>query len=108
MTEHLHPSSVTDLALAPVIIAIERNLAGLRDSDDLAYTLALELDDDEMLYHSPAERAARIQRCAVRNVDLHGWSVSPTADLHGMEVSHGHFAVSVMLGERLVDYVRAS
>lgn len=105
MTEHLHPNSVADLALAPVLIGIERNLARLRDSRDLQFDLAVELNDDDSFYHSPRERAGRLQRCATLGVDLHGWLVSPTEDLHGLEVSHGGFTVSVMFGERLVGYV---
>jgi hypothetical protein len=107
MTEHLHPTTVADLALAPVLLTIERNLAALRTCDDLSYALALELNDDDSLYHTPAERAGRLQRYAVRFVDLHGWEVSPTEDLHGLAVSHGQFCVPIMLGGRLVDYVRA-
>jgi len=106
MTEHLHPTTVADLALAPVLLSIERNLAALRSCDDLSYALALELNDDDALYHTPAERAARIQRYAVRFVDLHGWDVSATADLHGLAVSHGQYSLPVMLGKRLLDYVR--
>jgi hypothetical protein len=66
MTEHLHPNSVADLALAPVLIGIERNLARLRDSRDLRFELAVELNDDDSFYHSPRERAERLQRCATR------------------------------------------
>lgn len=107
MTEHLHPHSVADLALAPLLISIERNLARLRDSKDLAYELALALNDDDILYHAPLQRAGRVQRYVLRDIDLHGWTVSPTMDLHGLAVSNGEFTVSVMLGKRLVAYVTA-
>lgn len=107
MSEHLYPNTVADLALAPVLLSIERNLAMLRSSADLRYALALELNDDDRLYQTPAERAARLQRCALRCVDLHGWDVQPTEDLHGLAVSHGQFTVPVMLGKRLVEYVGA-
>jgi hypothetical protein len=105
MTEHLHPTSTADLALAPVLISIERNLARLRDSDDLQFALALDLNDDKSLYHSPHQREERLRRCAIRDVDLHGWTVSPTPDLYGLAVSHGDFTVSVMLGRQLTRYV---
>ncbi len=105
MTEHLHPSSVADLALAPVLIGIERNLARLRDSKDLQFELAVELNDDDSFYKSPRARACRLQRCAIRGVDLHGWQVTPTDDLHGLAVSHGDYTVSVMVGERLTGYI---
>lgn len=101
---HPHPHSVADLALAPVLINIERNLAQLRDSDDLEYMLALELNDDTSWYRTADERAHRIAEAALRGVDLHGWTVSPTSDLQGLAVVHGDYVVSVMLGKRLADY----
>ena len=99
------PHSVTDLALSPVLVSIERNLAGLRDNDDLPFALAVELNDDDSLYHGAGERARRVQAAATRDVDLHGWTVTPTADLQGLAVSHGEYTVSIMLGRRLADYV---
>jgi hypothetical protein len=105
MTEHLYPHSVADLELAPVLICIERNLAALRDATDLEYTLALKLNDDESFYHSPTERANRIQRFATHDVSLHGWSVCPSTDRHGLAVMHGDFTVTLALGQSVTDYV---
>jgi hypothetical protein len=105
MTEHLYPHSVADLELAPVLISIERNLAALRDAADLEYTLALELNDDDIFYHSPAERAQRIQRFATRDVSLHGWNVCSSTDQHGLAVSHGEFSVTLAFGELVTNYV---
>jgi hypothetical protein len=100
-----HPHSAADLALAPVLIALERNLERLRTCDNLDFALALDLNDDDAWYHSPAERAHRIQQSAIRDVDLHGWAVLPTPDGYGLAVRHGRYQVSVMLGQRLTDYV---
>lgn len=100
-----HPHSATDLALAPVLIGIERNLARLRGGDDREFAFALELNDDDSWYHSPAERADRVRHAAVRGVDLHGWSVQPTPDWHGLAITHGEYTVSVMLGKQLTGYV---
>lgn len=100
-----HPHSPADLALAPVLINIERNLTQLRDSDDLEYALALALNDDNRWYHSAAERAGRLERLATRSVDLHGWHVSPSPDLQGLVIEHSDYRVSVMFGKRLADYV---
>jgi hypothetical protein len=97
--------SPADLALAPVLINIERNLAQVRDSDDLEYALALVLNDDGAWYKSAAERADRVQQLATRNVDLHGWHVTPAPDRQGLVVEHGYHRVSLMLGRRLADYV---
>ncbi len=101
-----HPHSAADLALAPVLISIERNLARLRECADLEFALALDLNDDDSWYHSPAERAHRVRQSAVRDVDLHGWAVQPSADLHGLVVGHGEYSVTVMLGQRLTGYVQ--
>lgn len=101
-----HPHSLADLALAPVLIEIEHNLAALRASENLEFELALELNDDENLYKSPAERADRVRRCALRNVDLHGWHVEPTSDLYGLTVRHGSYQVSLMFGKQLTGYVQ--
>jgi hypothetical protein len=102
------PHSIADLALAPVLIKIERNLDELRDSRDLLYTLALELNDDAAWYRSPARRADRIRRAATRGVDLHGWDARPAPDLQGLVVQHGDYRVTVMFGKRLTDYIRGT
>jgi len=99
------PHSVTDLALSPVLVSIERNLAWLRDNEDLEFTLAVELNDDDIMYPTASDRARRVRAAAVRDVDLHGWAVTPTADMHGMAVTHGEYTVSIMLGRRLTEYV---
>jgi hypothetical protein len=101
-----HPHSPADLALAPVLIGIERNLARLRDGADLEFALALTLNDDSSWYHSAGQRADRVMQGATRDVDLHGWTVTPTADWHGLAVSHGGYCVPIMLGQRLTDYIR--
>jgi len=100
------PHSVSELALAPVLIELERNLARLRGTEDLELLLALDLNDEGRFYHDPAERAERLEKFATREVDLHGWSVRPTPDLFGLAVEHGEYAVSLMFGQRLVTYVQ--
>jgi hypothetical protein len=99
------PRSASDLALAPVLINIERNLARLRASADLQFALALDLNDDDSWYSSAKERAQRVLRSATRDVDLHGWMVTPTPDRSGLAVSRGQYTVSMMLGAKLADYV---
>jgi hypothetical protein len=99
------PHSPADLALAPVIISIERNLARLRDCSDLEFELALILNDDAGFYPGECDRARRIMVCATRGVDLHGWAVSPTPDVQGLAVSHGEYSVSLMFGRQVANYV---
>lgn len=104
-TTQPRPHSAADLALAPVVIGIERNLARLRDSSDLEFELALELNDDENFYPDEASRTRRILAGATRNVGLHGWTVTFTPDLQGLAVSHGEYSVSVMLGKQIANYI---
>lgn len=99
------PHSVADLALAPVIVGVERNLARLRDSGDLEFELAMELNDDASFYRGEADRLRRILNGATRNVDLHGWTVSPTPDMQGLAVSHGQHTISIMFGKQLANYI---
>ncbi len=101
-----YPHSLADLALAPVLIEIQRNLDLLRGSRDLEFILALALNDDADAYKNAAERADRIRQYAVRDVDLRGWTVQPTSDGYGLAVEHGEYKVSLMLGKSLVDYVQ--
>ena len=99
------PHSVADLALAPVIIGLERNLARLRDSDDLEFELAVELNDDASLYPDETDRVRRVLNSVTRNVDLHGWTVSLTLDMQGLALSHGQRTISIMLGKQLANYI---
>jgi hypothetical protein len=99
------PRSVVDLALAPVIISIERNLARLRDTSDLEFELALELNDDNGFYPDECDRARRILTCATRHVDLHGWAVSLAPDLQGLTVTHRGYSVSLMFGRQVANYI---
>ncbi len=103
-----HPHSLADLSLAPVLIGIERNLKGLRANEDLEFGLALQLNDSDSLYHSPAQRAGRVVRYATEGIDMHGWTVEPTGDLYGVRVQHGEYEVSLMLGKRLTSYVEGT
>ena len=101
------PHSPAAHALATVLIEVERNLERLRASDDLEVLLELDLNDDDWLYHGPAERAERLENFAIREVDLHGCAVQPTPDRYGLAVQHGEYTVSVMFGRRLVGYVES-
>ncbi len=101
----LYPHSPADIAFAPVLLGLEGNLEWLRTCDDLELALALDLNDDDHWYHTASERADRVRRSAVRSVELHGLTVTPTEDGHGLRVSHGDYAVPIMLGKRLATYV---
>lgn len=99
------PHSVADLALAPVAINIERNIAELRSSDDLEFALALELNDDSSWYHDRVQRAWRIARAVTRGVELHGWQACPAPDMQGLLLEHGEYQVTLMFGKKLDRYI---
>ncbi|HEX6247604.1 MAG TPA: hypothetical protein VFZ64_07005 [Nocardioidaceae bacterium] len=98
----VYPHSTSDLALAPVLIQLERNLEGLRRADDLLHALGT----DDAGPASSRDRAEQVVRVAVRGVNLHGLAVAPTPDLNGLSVEHGEYRVSLMLGGRVTEYVR--
>ncbi len=100
-----HPHSTVDLALAPVLISIERKLEPYRGSYDLAFDLALQLNDDALWYSDAPARARRVRDAATRGIDLHGWQVRPSDDLYGLVVEHGAYRVTVSLGRQLADYI---
>jgi hypothetical protein len=100
-----HPHSLADLALAPVLIELERGLDELRRSEDLGFSLVLYLNDQPSAYRTAAERASRIRRYVVRDHDLHNWTVEPTPDCHGLAVEHGEYKISLMFGKKLLDYI---
>lgn len=99
------PHSLADLSLAPVLIELERGLDGLRRSHDIEFDLALYLNDQPSADQTAADRAAQIRRYVVRDHDLHGWTVTPTPDCHGLAVEHGDYKVSLMFGKKLLDYI---
>lgn len=100
-----HPHSPADLALAPVLIEIDHNLARLRSSENLQFDLALELNDDDSRYKNAVDRADRIRQYAIRGVQLHGWQVRPTQDFYGLVVEHSDYQVSLMFGKQLTGYI---
>lgn len=105
MSEHL-PHAPAAHALAAALVAIERNLERLRASDDdIEALLEFDLNDRDIFYHGPAERAERLRKFATWEVDLHGCTVQPAPDGFGLAVRHGEYVVSVMFGKRLVRYV---
>jgi hypothetical protein len=87
------PHDVTDLALAPVVLSIDRQLesfSGL-DAKDITFRIALETDREP---HNAARRADAVLETITRSVDLHGWEIAWTS--RGLRLAHD--AHSVTLG----------
>src|SRR5690348_10170017 len=103
----LHPKVPKDLALAPLAARIDLTLQRLRDRtpEEIRFELALELDSDEA-EPSAAERAARVLRVALRDVDLHHWDAAITDDHARLRLSGGSVSLDLGLSASLLAYIR--
>lgn len=102
----IHPKRRKDLVLAPVAAGIDLNLQQLRDRPAAEVEAELELALDE-----PAPGAGRDQRAqmvlseAVRNVDLHGWTATITADSNRLHLEGGSVTLDLGLSAGITDYI---
>lgn len=95
-----------DLALAPVAVAIDLNLQGLRElsTTELNQELALRLDRPP-IPNDRHERAKQVLRAALRNVDLHGWTGSISDDASRLHLSGGSVNIDLGLSAGIIAYV---
>ena len=109
MTTHLLPKVPHDLALAPVAVTIDRNLRFLRDrtEDEMLGAIELELDQPETK-GTPGERADRILRVALRNVDAHGWKAEVTPDHSRLSLSGGSVTIDLGLSASILRFIEAN
>ena len=103
------PKVAHDLTLAPVAVAIDENLQRLRNktSTELDFELALELDKPEFS-HTREERAERIRRVSIRDVDLHGWNAEITHDGHSVHLSGGSVTIDIGLSAAISHFIDGS
>jgi hypothetical protein len=93
--------------LAPVAVAVDRNLAPLREkpADGIEAALQMALDrpghDD-----TPEDRARRVIEAALRNVDLHGWSAEIVDDRSRLRLSGGSVSLDIGLSTGLIEFLR--
>jgi len=100
------PKEPKDLALAPVAAAIDANLKHLRDKTPAAidYELTLQLNTP-LAAGDVTERAARVLRVALRNVDMHHWSAEITDDCSSLCLSGGSVSLDLGLGASVLSYI---
>jgi len=102
----LHPKAPIDLALAPVAAGIDLNLQGLRDLTTDALDLELQLRlDRPPIPNDRNERESQVLRAALRNVDLHGWDGSISADGCRLHLSGGSVTLDLGLGATIMSYI---
>ena len=84
------PRDVTDLQLAPVLLALDERLSelALLDVDELGQRVALETDGPDWTVEM---RMSRLLDAVERFIDLHGWKLS--WDPRGLRVAHGRHHV---------------
>jgi hypothetical protein len=104
-----HPKNVKDLALAPVAAEIDHNLQRLRGKspEEIRYELELELDEPAKV-DSRDSRAELVLALAVRNADLHGWTVTITDDASAVRLTGGSVSLDIALGAGATAFVGAT
>lgn len=102
----IHPKNQRDLMLAPVAVEIDRNLQRLRHATphDVLAELELELDRPAMCA-DPDERAALVMRQALRDVDLHGWTATLSADASRVHLDGGSVSIDLGLNPAITTYI---
>jgi hypothetical protein len=96
------PRDVTDLALAPVAIAVDEMLRSYEGLDrvDIDFRLALETDRQP---RSLEARASAVLETITRSVNLRGWE--PAWCDRGLTLRHGEHTLTIGLPAELRDYL---
>lgn len=99
------PKDLTDVFLAPVVLALDARLAelGQLGETELAYEVALEGDRPEW---NRAFREEGVLQTLGRDLDLHGWVLS--WDLRGLRLSHGDHSLVLGIPPRLHAYLEGT
>jgi hypothetical protein len=72
---------------------------------DVIAELELELDRPAM-HAGREERAELVRRQAIRNVDLHGWTVAVSPDAQRLTLAGGSVSLDLGLSEGITSYIR--
>jgi hypothetical protein len=102
------PHDMTDLYLAPVVLAVDARIEelGHLDKDGLAYEVALESDSPD--FTRPFREEALI-RTVTHLIDCHGWELS--WDPRGLRLTHDPhtlvLGIPAVFGEYLQDSPKA-
>jgi hypothetical protein len=96
------PHDISDLHLAPVVLALDARLQelGLLDVNELTQRVALE---SNLADWTREMRIAGLLEAASHFIDCHGWTLS--WDQRGVRVSHDLNTVVLGVGPSLVEYV---
>ncbi len=101
----LRPKKPTDLTLAPVAAEIDQNLQALRDLPAKELVDAVTLSVNENPGETRDQRAKQVVETALRNVDLHGWTVQVSDDATRLQLRGGSVSLDVGLSAHMRDYI---
>jgi hypothetical protein len=101
----LLPKEPTDLALAPVAVQIDRNLAPIRDisPEEIRYSVALQLN--AVTPETDTGRAEQIHDIAVRDVEMHNWHADVSADHARLKLAGGSVSLELGLSDSIRRYI---
>ena len=96
------PHDVTDLYLAPVLLAVDARIAdlGKLDKDGLAYEVALESDSPDFTQHM---REEALIRTITHLIDTHHWEFS--WDPRGLRMTHDAHTFVLGVPAVFLDYL---
>jgi hypothetical protein len=96
------PRDVTDLYLAPVLLAVDARIEelGKLDKDRLAYEVALESDSPDITRHM---REEALIRTITHLIDTHHWEFS--WDPRGLRMTHHAHTLVLGIPAVFLDYL---
>lgn len=98
----LLPHDVTDLALAPVVLAVDAELEALSGMTRRQIELRVTYETSREP-RTPEERRDAVLEVVLRIVDLHGWHA--TWGDRGVRLDHGANAVTIGVPDSVWSYI---
>lgn len=100
----MKPKDITDLALAPVALALDARIAelGAMNPEAIEKHVALVADSDSQ---SDSMRRVGLMRTVCYLVDMHGWTTE--WDHRGLRLSHETHSIVLGISDSLREYLRS-
>ena len=96
------PHDLSDLRLAPTLLALDARLSelALLDVDELTERIAIESDRPDW---TPDMRRSGLLIATAHFIDLNGWTLA--WDARGLRVKHGRYHVVLGVPDTFTEYV---
>ena len=99
------PHDISDLHLAPVVLALDARIEELGALDLATLVRRIALDSDAPSW-SVEQREAGLLEAARHAIDCHGWTL--TMDVRGVRLSHGPHTVVLGVPPTFAEYLAGS